>query len=122
MLCAVKQTPDDVYENMPMTFTTQGLTPADTISQEKVTQLSPPSHQKKTGVIWAVWGNDDPAGTIQAEHPSILSDAGGGYTRYLSYETYYKGAELVAPLRDVLNRQFVQQGVDLADYVEGRVG
>lgn len=68
--------------------------------------------------MWAVWRNDDPTGLVQAEHPSILRDAGGGWTSYVSYETYYNGAALVLPLQASLQKEFVEQGVDLKEFVE----
>ncbi|KAI9660723.1 MAG: hypothetical protein M1831_003414 [Alyxoria varia] len=117
----VTNTPRDVYVPMLMNFVTQGLVPTNTTSDERITFLSPPSALKKNGVIWAVWRGESPAAfELEAEHPSILNDAGNGYTRYLSYETYYKGAELLVPIRGTLSRQFIQQGVDLSDFVEGR--
>ena len=106
---------------MPMVLTTQGLIPGqNTTSNERITFLSPPNspQARRDGVVWAVWRNDGPTGAILAEHPSTLSDAGGGRTRYLSYETYYKGGAIVAPIRGPLSREFTQQGVDLMGFVE----
>ena len=56
---------------------------------------------------------------MAAEHPNVLTDAGNGFTRYVSWETYYlPGGVLLLTLQAQLKTQFIQQGKDLKKYVE----
>jgi hypothetical protein len=121
----VTNTPDDVYLTMPMVFTTSGLIDgANTTSNEIVTVLNPLPTDVEADATFAMsaWRDDDGAdgAFVRAEHPSILTDAGDGQTRYVSYETFYgEGALAVLALKDRLQTQFTQQGLDLKEYVEG---
>ncbi|ETS81108.1 hypothetical protein PFICI_06110 [Pestalotiopsis fici W106-1] len=116
----VQETPDDVYVGMPMTFTSSGLIPLiNTTSDERITVLQDDS---SLGYLMNTW-RFDPAFNLSfapAEHPNILTDAGDGKTRYLSYETYYAGlgTPLVLTLKPQLQSSFDQQGLDLKAYVE----
>jgi len=110
--------PSDVSVGMSMDFTTQGLLPLlNSTSTEIVTVLSP-------GTDFAVnaWRSDDKLNGMfmAAEHPNVLTDAGNGLTRYVSWETYYlPGGVLLLTLQAQLKTQFIQQGKDLKKYVEG---
>ncbi|KAK7740262.1 hypothetical protein SLS63_001462 [Diaporthe eres] len=111
------KTPGDVYIDMPMTFVTSGIIPlVNTTSDEVVTVIDKnlPTWRSNVTVLGAL---------IVAEHPNILVDEGGGVTRYVSYETYYKNPLIVSLLaaRPTLQRLFDQQGKDLKAYVESLV-
>lgn len=121
----VTRTPENVYVGMPMTFVTQGIVPLiNTTSSEIITVLGgPSSSQDAGGYLFPVWRDNLTAlgVLVQAEHPNVLVDIGGGLTRYVSYETYYQeifvGALLL--IRETLQERFVRQGEDLRRYVEG---
>ncbi|KAG6360003.1 hypothetical protein INS49_011059 [Diaporthe citri] len=111
------KTPEDVYVDMPMTLVTCGIIPlVNTTSDEVVTVLDKnlPTWRSNVTVLGAL---------IVAEHPNVLVDEGGGVTRYVSYETYYKNPLIVSLLaaRPTLQRLFGQQGKDLKAYVESLV-
>lgn len=117
----VTKTPADVYVGMDMVFTTVGLYPdVNTTSDEVVTVLS---HDPRAGYLMAAWRSNVYINETlsPAEHPSILTAAGDGNTRYVSYETYYEGpaTSLILPLKPQLEALFYQQGLDLKAYVEG---
>lgn len=117
----VTRTPEDVYVGMEMVLTTQGLLPANTTSNEIITVLNPEDEDQEGFVAMAAWRNDDGlnATFLPAEHPTILTDAGDGVTRYVSYETYYEpGAASLLALRSNLQRAFERQGGDVKVYVE----
>lgn len=108
------RTPKDVYIDMPMTFTTSGIIPlVNTTSDEVVTVLDKnlPTWRSNITVLGEL---------VTAEHPNILVDEEGGFTRYVSYQTYYKNPLIVALLatRPTLQRLFERQGEDLKAYVE----
>lgn len=111
------KTPEGVYIGMPMTLTTSGIVPlANTTSAEVVTGLDKnlPTWRSNVTLLGVL---------IVAEHPNILVDQGNGTTRYVSYETYYKGPLILALLaaRSTLKGLFEQQGKDLKAYVESQV-
>lgn len=111
------RTPADVYVGMPMTFVTSGIVPlVNTTSSEVVTVLDEglPTWRSNVTMLGA---------PITAEHPNILVDEGGGVTRYVSYETFYKNPIILSLLasRPTLERLFEQQGKDLKAYVESLV-
>lgn len=111
----VTNTPDDVYINMPMTFTTSGLLPLiNTTSDETVTFLE---NDADAGYLLNAW-----SASVPSEHPNILVSQGGGVTRYVSYETFYAPLGIaVLILKSELQKQFEQQGEDLRTYVESMV-
>ncbi|KAH8647316.1 hypothetical protein BX600DRAFT_443522 [Xylariales sp. PMI_506] len=128
-------TPQADYVGLSMFFYTTGLIEGvNTTSTEVITVLSPPEQlgggggDRGNGFALAAWRSDDGAGgtLLRAEHPSILvaekSSDGSEVTRYVSYETYYDGPEVlqVEELRDNLQTEFVQEGLDLKAYVEGK--
>lgn len=114
------ETPDDVYVGMQMVFTTAGLIQGvNTTSDEQVTVLDDDSSKHYLLTAWRFSGLIN--GTLsRAEHPSILTNAGSGKTRLVSYETYYEGpvTELILPLKPQLQVEFDQQGQDLKRYME----
>lgn len=117
----VQETPDDVYVGMPMVFTTSGLIPLlNTTSDETVSVLQDDSSQGYLMNAWTGPGTLLGLPFVPAEHPNILTDAGDGKTRYLSYETYYAGlgTPLVLTMKAQLQSEFDQQGLDLKTYVE----
>ncbi|KAK2607142.1 hypothetical protein N8I77_005844 [Diaporthe amygdali] len=110
-------TPEDVYINMPMTLFTSGVIPfINTTSEEVVTGLEKnmPTWRSNVTMLGVL---------IVAEHPNILVDQGGGITRYVSYETYYKEPLILSLLaiKPTLQKLFEQQGKDLRAYVESLV-
>lgn len=111
----VTSTPEDVYINMPMTFTTTGLLPLiNTTSDETISFLD---SDVGAGYLLTAWTSQVPS-----EHANILVSQGGGVTRYVSYETFYEplgGAVLL--LEKELQKQFEQQGEDLRAYMESLV-
>ncbi|KKY30619.1 hypothetical protein UCDDA912_g09477 [Diaporthe ampelina] len=111
------RTPEDVYVGMPMTLVTSGvIPPINTTSAEVVTGLDKdlPTWRSNVSMLGVL---------IVAEHPNVLVDQGGGVTRYVSYETYYKEPLLLSllALKPTLQRLFEQQGKDLRAYVESLV-
>lgn len=108
------KTPEDVYIGMDMTLVTSGILPLiNTTSNEVVTGLDEnlPTWRSNVTILGAL---------VTAEHPNILVDEGGGVTRYVSYETYYKNPLIISLLatRPTLQRLFEKQGEDLKAYVE----
>ncbi|KAK7966506.1 uncharacterized protein PG986_000783 [Apiospora aurea] len=132
----VVKTPDDVYAGLEMRFTTAGIIPLlNTTSNEIVTVMkgsfddggSPGEGETApattaTQYLMAAWRYDDGLhGTAsKSEHPNILVDRGDGTTLYISYETFFvgPGTLLLLPLKDTLQKQYTQQGLDLKAYVE----
>ncbi|KAK8117934.1 uncharacterized protein PG998_006215 [Apiospora kogelbergensis] len=57
---------------------------------------------------------------IRSEHPNVLTDAGEGFTRYVSWETYYEGksTETFKMLQTQMQALNDQQGQDLKAYLE----
>lgn len=108
------KTPEGVYAGMPMTFVTSGIIPlVNTTSAEIVTVVDKnlPTWRSNVTMLGVL---------IVAEHPNILVDLGGGVTRYVSYETYYKEPFVLSllALKLTLQSLFEQQGKDLRAYVE----
>ncbi|KAI5868559.1 hypothetical protein GGS23DRAFT_36865 [Durotheca rogersii] len=123
----VSATPDDLYPEMPMRFTSRGLLGSlNTTSAEVLTYFSslasPPSSVRDAYLV--VWRYDDGIGGIgsRAEHPNVLVDLRNGSTHLLSYETYYSGwtTGAIALLKKRLQAAFEAQARDLKAYVEGR--
>lgn len=112
-------TPQDVAVGLVMNFTTTGLVPGvNTSSTEVVSVLEPPGRKMRHGLV--AWGSEDMATQFKAEHPTILTDVGGGWTRSVSYETYYgAGATAILPLKANLQREFEVENEDLKRLVEG---
>ncbi|KAI0401344.1 hypothetical protein F4802DRAFT_434415 [Xylaria palmicola] len=121
----VAETPRDLYEGMPMVFTTAGLVGGlNTTSDEVLTILD----GRGVGAdgkpyLLVAWRYDDKMGGLgaRAEHPVIVVDQGDGSSWYLSYETYYVGltTPAIALLKTKLLLQFDAQSADLKAYVEG---
>lgn len=111
----VTSTPEDVYIDMQMTFTTTGLLPLiNTTSYETVTFLD---NDAGAGYLLAAWG-----ASVPSEHPNIMVSQGDGVTRYVSYETFYAPLGVaVLVLKSELQQQFEQQGEGLRTYVESLV-
>ena len=119
----VGDTPAGVRVGLAMTLTTAGLIDGiNTTSTEVVSALHAGDGDDDSGFLMNAWRVDDWLGgtMVAAEHPNVLVDQGGGFTRYLSYETYYPGLALptVLLLRERLQERFVQQGRDLKAYLE----
>lgn len=117
----VTSTPTDNYVSMPMVFHTAGVFPPfNTTSTEVLTVLD---YANAAGYSMSAWRYDDGLGGVgmRAEHPNVLVDVGDGTTRYLSFETYYVGAEtvVVLPSKGNLQTAFEKEGADLKAYVEG---
>ncbi|KAI9667128.1 MAG: hypothetical protein M1831_001305 [Alyxoria varia] len=120
------QTPTDVYAGMPMTFTAFDVLPSQNFTGPlKVTYLSAPAPAKKRGYpiyALAAWRSTASATNgFDVERVTVITDAGQGWTRYVSYETYYgddDGLRSVYALRPAVNRGFLKSGLDLNGYVE----
>lgn len=108
-----------------MTFTTTGLLAGvNTTSDEVLTNLD------FVGIgaglrpyLLVSWRYDDKLGGLnaRAEHPVVIVDLGFGFSRVLSYETFYAGllTPAIALLKDKQQVQFDAQAADLKAYVEG---
>lgn len=112
---------------LEVNFKSNGLLPLMNASSSEIVSIADtmvvPENPAGTGqVAINAWTAVMPG--IQAQHPNILTDLGDGWTRYVSYESYYG---LLAPVVEVLlvanlRRQFEQQGADLKQYVEAGGG
>ncbi|KAH8178188.1 hypothetical protein LIA77_03270 [Sarocladium implicatum] len=116
----ITKTPDDVYVGMPMTFITKDIFPVfNTTSKEIITTTKDAGDD---GYLMNSWRYDDSLGGTfsRSEHPNVLVEQGDGFTRYLSFETFYKdpGSYLLLPLRKKLQDGFERHGQELKDYVE----
>ncbi|KAK6067544.1 hypothetical protein SCUP234_11542 [Seiridium cupressi] len=115
------ETPEGVYVGLKMVFTSTGLFPGiNATSNELVTVLD---DDISKGYLLNAWrSNEIFNGSLsRAEHPNILTDAGQGRTRYVSYETYYEGiaTPLIYSLKANLQAGWDKQGQDLIAYLEG---
>lgn len=131
-----------VYEGMELTFTFNGLGGEGVVTTgpEVVTVLSggsaiksgggggnwetPATSGKKTGgahLMNAYRSDLSVAGElIRSEHPNVITVAGEGYARLVSWETYYEGksTETFKLLRSQMQALNDQQGADLKAYLE----
>ncbi|KAM0809280.1 hypothetical protein AB5N19_09623 [Seiridium cardinale] len=115
------ETPEDVYVGLKMVFTSTGLFPGiNATSNELVTVLD---DDISKGYLLNAWRSNEifNGSLIRAEHPNILTDAGQGRTRHVSYETYYEGiaTPLIYSLKANLQAGWDKQGQDLIAYLEG---
>ncbi|KAK8061095.1 hypothetical protein PG997_015316 [Apiospora hydei] len=130
-----------VYEGMELTFTFHGLGGEGVVTTgpEVLTVMrgvavtpcnctNPPdlasASTKKTdnGYLMNAWRSDLSVADelIRSEHPNVVTDAGEGYTRLVSWETYYDGksTETFKLLRGQMQALQEQQGADLKAYLE----
>ncbi|KAK8108504.1 hypothetical protein PG984_014305 [Apiospora sp. TS-2023a] len=122
-----------VYEGMELTFTFNGLGGKGVVTTgpEVVTVLSGSSALKSSGnckkhaegayLVNAYRSDLKVAGElIRSEHPNVITVAGEGYTRLVSWETYYEGksTETFKLLRSEMQALNDQQGADLKACLE----
>ena len=112
-----QQPPGPAPLGTKVTFITSGLLGSLNTTSGEIVSIDMPSIG---GGEYAINGwRYDGFGQL-AEHPNILTDLGGGRTRYVSYESYYG---LLAPVTSVLKKnlksRFEAQADDLKRYVEG---
>lgn len=102
--------------NTIMIFTNQGLVPGtnDTVQSTEQLSFADANVDGEGRVAISAWKSYE-----QAEHPNILTDLGNGWTRYVSYDSfYYETGQQSLPLKDALQRLFDQQGDELKAFVE----
>lgn len=134
-----------VYEGMELTFTFNGLGGEGVVTTgpEVVTVLSggsatKPCKNSALAATGAKKANANGAGAgsylvnayrsdlsvagelIRSEHPNVVTVAGEGYARLVSWETYYEGksTETFKLLRSQMQVLNDQQGADLKAYLE----
>ncbi|KAK7936708.1 uncharacterized protein PG986_015146 [Apiospora aurea] len=137
-----------VYEGMALTFTFHGLggegvvttgpevltvmrgvevtTPGNRTTNGPDSDSASASTTKKTGTdngyLMNAWRSDLSVADelIRSEHPNVVTDAGEGYTRLVSWETYYDGksTETFKLLRGQMQALQERQGADLKAYLE----
>ncbi|KAK8022088.1 hypothetical protein PG993_012855 [Apiospora rasikravindrae] len=130
------------YEGMEMQFTFHGLGGEDvvttgpevlTVMRGGVSVAAPgdecPSaasakFDKDDGYLMSAWRSDLSVADelIRSEHPNVVTDAGDGYARLVSWETYYDGksTETFKLLRGQMQALQERQGADLKAYLEKR--
>ncbi|EGP90524.1 unnamed protein product [Zymoseptoria tritici ST99CH_1E4] len=116
-------TPSPPPVGTKMTFTTTGLIPkVNTKSLEEISYVNPDvdGHSATRGTYAMSAWKGDMTKLAPLEHVNVVMNVGYGYTRYVSYESYYPGVTAAAiALKGKLQKQFDQQGEDLKKYVEG---
>ena len=73
-----------------MTLTTSGLLPGINTTSDEMVSITAPYVTTLNGSYAAINGWLPQIVGVKAEHPNVLTDLGGGMTRYVSYESYYE--------------------------------